>query len=81
MHPSDYVHEYTTGSGKRRYLVAAYRDGRYYAPQRADVCKLTGCYMIWGPLDYVRGNAYTYSRRGDALNRAANLYYLERETA
>lgn len=71
--PSDYVHEYRVGE-QRRWVVAEYREGRYYAPQRADLAKLTGCHTIYGPLDYVAGNAYTYARRADALRRARELY-------
>lgn len=74
---SDYgqfVHEWTDANGQTRYVVAQYRDGRYYAPQRPDVRRLTGCSTTFGPLDYVAGDAHAYRRRSDALKRARELY-------
>ena len=71
------VHEYTDTKGRVWWVVAQYRDGCYYAPQRRDIVKRTGCSTIFGPLDYVFGNAYRYKRRGDALRRARELYGTE----
>jgi hypothetical protein len=76
MKAADYVHEYVDGYGRRWYVVAEHRDGRYYAPQRADVVKLTGAHTIFGPLDYVLSNAYHYRRHADAVRRAGELYNL-----
>jgi len=72
-----FVHSYQTPEGHTRYLVAEYRDGRYYAPQRPQIVRLTGAHTIYGPLWYVIGNAYTYARRSDALRRARDLYLLD----
>ena len=79
MRAEDYVHEYHDAHGRRRFVVAEYRDGRYYAPQREDVAKLTGAHTIFGPLGYVLGNAYHYARRADAVARAGELYNLTPE--
>jgi len=46
MHAEDYVHEYHDAHGRRRFVVAEYRDGRYYAPQRPDVVVLTGAHGV-----------------------------------
>lgn len=73
---ADFVHEYVDGKGRRRWVVAQWRDGRYYAPQRADVRRLTGCSTTFGPLSYVAGDGYSYARRADALRRARDLYEL-----
>jgi len=69
--PGEFVHEYN-----RRWIVAEYRegDGRYYAPQRKDVRKLTGCTVTYGDLSYVAGDAYNYKHRKDALRKARELY-------
>lgn len=66
---SQYVHQY----GKR-WIVAQYRDGRYYAPQRPSVQKLTGCHITFGPLSYVAGDAYSYTRKSRAVAKARELY-------
>jgi len=66
---SDFVHEYNG-----RYIVAQYRDGRYYAPQRKDVSRLTGCSTTFGNLSYVAGDAYSYKRKSDAIRKARELY-------
>ena len=66
---SKYVH-YHNG----RYVIAQYKGGRYYAPQRPDIVKLTGAGTIFGDLDYVAGNAYSYSRKYRALAKAKELY-------
>jgi hypothetical protein len=68
-HPGEYAHEYNG-----RFVVAEYRDGRYYAPQRSSVRKLTGCHTTFGPLSYVAGDAYSYTRRGRAIAKAEELY-------
>lgn len=57
-----------------RWIVAEYRDGRYYAPQRPDVAKLTGCHTTFGPLSYVAGDAFSYTRKSRALAKARNLF-------
>lgn len=67
-----YVHEH-----KGRFIVAQYRDGRYYAPQRANVRKLTGCHTTFGPLSYVANDAYSYTRRSNALRKAREIYMLD----
>ncbi len=74
MASSDFVHEYTDKHGRTWWVVAQWRDGRYYAPQRRDVRKLTGCHTTFGSLDYVAGDAYHYRRRHDALRRARIEY-------
>ncbi len=77
---SGYVQEYTDRHGRVRWVVAERRDGRYYAPQRRDLVKLTGAHTIFGPLAYVAGNAYVYRRRQDALRRARLEYpHLQQE--
>ena len=65
----DYVHEYNG-----RWVVAEYKDGRYYAPQRTDVRALTGCHTTFGPLSYVAGDAYSYKRKALALAKARYTY-------
>ncbi len=75
----DLVHEYRDGYGRRWWVVAERRDGRYYAPQRADMVQLTGAHTIFGPLDYVWGNSYHYRRRQDAVRRARLEYGLSEE--
>lgn len=70
----DYVHEYVDRHGRRWWVVAQYRDGRFYAPQRAEVVQATGATTIYGPLAYVAGNAYSYRRRQDAVRRARLLW-------
>lgn len=62
---AQYVHGY-----RGRWIVAEYRDGRYYAPQRPDVRRQTGCHTTFGPLAYVAGDGYSYTRRSAALRRA-----------
>jgi hypothetical protein len=69
MKAEDFVHEHNG-----RWIVAEYRDGRYYAPQRKEVSKLTGCHTTFGPLSYVAGDAYSYRRKGAALVKARELY-------
>lgn len=64
-----YVHEY-----KSRWIVAEYRDGRYYAPQRPSVRKLTGCSITYGNLSYVAGDAHSYTRRYRAVRKAREVY-------
>lgn len=66
---AQYVHAH-----RGRWIVAVYREGRYEAPMTAEACRLTGCHTIYGSLDYVMGNAYTYRRRSDALRRAHQIY-------
>lgn len=70
----DYVHEYDNGHGQVRYVVAVLHEGRYYAPQRRKIMELTGAHTIYGLLDYVQGNAYSYRYRRSALHRARLLY-------
>ncbi len=67
----DFVHEY-----EGRWVVAQYRDGRYYGQQRDDVRKLTGCSMTYGPLSYVAGDTYSYKHKKHALAKAKELYNL-----
>ena len=67
--PERFVHEYNG-----RFVVAEYRDGRYYAPQRPDIRKFTGCHTTFGPLSYVAGDAYSYTRRCRAIHKAEELY-------
>lgn len=68
-----YVQEWESKQG-RRFVVAEYRGGRYEAPMKTEYVKLTGCTGIFGPLDYVAGNAYVYKNRRDALRRARQLF-------
>ncbi len=75
-----YVHEWADANGETRWVVAQYREGRYYAPQRTDVRRLTGCATTFGPLDYVVGDAYAYKRRSDALKRARQLFDMEADS-
>jgi len=69
---NELVHEY-----RGRWIVAQYKDGRYYAPQRPEVRKLTGCHTTFGPLDYVAGDAYSYKRRSAAIRKAREIYGLD----
>ena len=72
--PDEFVHEYIDEYDRTWWVVAQYRDGCYYAPQRRDIVKRTGCSTIYGSLAYVYGNAHSYRRRGDAVKRARQLY-------
>lgn len=65
----DYVHEH-----QGRWVMAEYRDRRYYAPQRTEVSKLTGCHTTFGSLSYVAGDAYSYTRKNRALAKAREIY-------
>lgn len=58
----------------RRWVVAEYRDGRYYAPMTTACRKLTGCTTVFGSLHYCIGNAYSYTRKAAAEKRARELY-------
>lgn len=69
-----YVHEFVDDTGKRWWVVAEYRDGRYYAHMNPRSCRLTGCSTVFGPLNYVAGNAYCYRNMRDALRRARAEY-------
>lgn len=71
---SEYVHCYTGRGGQPRWLVAEYKDGRYYAPQRKDMVRLTGANTVFGRIEYVAATAYTYSRRSAAERKAQELY-------
>jgi len=64
-----YVHEF-----RGRFVVAERRGKRYYAPMRPELRRLTGCHTIYGSLEYVSGNAYTYKHRRSAVHRAYQLY-------
>ena len=65
---SEYVHEH-----EGRWVVAAYRDGTYYAPVRPETRRASGASAVFGPLSYVAGE-WNYKRRADALRRARQLY-------
>jgi hypothetical protein len=67
----NFVHQH---EGTGRWVVAQYRDGRFYAPMTRESRRLTGCNTVYGSLDYCLGNAYHYKRRADALRRARELY-------
>jgi len=66
---NEFVHEYNG-----RWVIAEYKGGRYYAPQRPDVKKLTGCHTTFGPLSYVAGDTYSYKNKGSAMRKAKELY-------
>jgi hypothetical protein len=66
---SDYVHRFGG-----RYIVADYHDGRYHAPMRPDIVRVTGCYAICGSLASIANSVYSYKRRSDALRRARAIY-------
>jgi len=68
-----FVHEYTA-QGNRRFLVAEYRDGRFYAPLRTEVRRQTGCHTSVGPAYYAAAGAYTYTRRAAACARARKIW-------
>jgi len=74
MSAADYVHEYTDSGGTRWWVVAEYRDGRYYGALTAEERKLTGCHTVFGPLSYVHGDGRSYKSRASALRRARQIY-------
>lgn len=74
MKASDYVHKYTDTSGNVWWVVAAYRDGRYYGALTKAEERLTGCHTIFGPLSYVHGKGRSYKSRAAALRRARQVY-------
>jgi len=65
----EFVHEY-----RGRWVVATYKDGRYYAPMRPEMRRMTGASTVFGSLGYVIGCAYSYTRRCAAVKRARQVY-------
>ena len=76
MRAEDYVHEYQSQRDGMRYVVAEYRDGRYYGHMTAEARRLNGesLHTVFGPLEAIIGNTYHYARRADALRKARELY-------
>ena len=68
-----YVHDFITPDGERRYAVGYWdeRRGQYQAPLDRTTAKLTGCS---GKFSQLPGGMDTYDNRTQALRRARYLF-------
>lgn len=71
---TQYVHEFTDKSGRKRYAVAQWfpSTGQYVRPLDQAEAKLTGCSAEYG---YLPSDVQSYHSRKKALRRARYLFY------
>jgi hypothetical protein len=50
-----------------RWIIAEYRDGRFYGRLSARDRRLTGCHTVYGSLGYIADQAPSYARKADAV--------------